>query len=464
MLLIIIIIIKYYSKLLKYFFNKIEMDTPTTLGNTINNKPKCNLTITLLVTVLFIVIVIAEYYLNDYMYTVSISFISYLQTKAPYLTIISNVFTYFGTVDSIVFFLLFTFNFGNTYQIFLLFTIFLFGCNLGGILKLIYLAPRPIWTSPYITALSCEGGWGNPSNHGIISVSFYLTLYQIFIEDSIEKISKRSKRIYLSLLLLFIFCVCFSRIFLGVHSISQILFGACIGLYIYFFFFYIMCINSNNWNQLLLVIQNKTGISLVVIALSLLPLIPYSFIQANPQLVNEWNRVINIKCPDYPQGIRFEHDAFLCTWIILIIIPCLFGMSYEYHYIFNSNVSKWSRINFNTQSEEGMRLLSSFSIEKTCWNSTDIMISILRLIAITGICAIIMIPNFVISYDANFFIVICGKFLLPIGLIGFLMFSYFKQVCFKLKLVNDTLFNKTEMNKDEEAALLLHNQIDNDVI
>lgn len=388
------------------------------------------------------ILLIIEIVFRNVLFKFSLPVIVFIQQHFGFLSVFAHLFSFYGTANGIIFFVIVTYNFANCYKTLILMSIGLFGSYFGGLLKIIYASPRPYWASQEITALGCEGGWGNPSNHALISVSFYMTLYRIVIDSSHIDMSKKTKNNYLKFTILFIVLICFSRIFLGVHSINQVLFGAAIGLFIYYFLFHILCLNTNNPNELISIILSYKYISFFVILLSFVPFFPYWIINVNAQLKNKWKTIIESQCPNLPHSKRFEQESFLCTYLILTIIPCLLGMYFEYSYIFDRNYAKWARYNFDPYNDSDKNLLYKSELKKTCWNCTDYITSIKRIILIGLIVCFIMIPHFLVSYHDSFGLIITIKMLLPMTFLSFFMFSYLKMLCSMLQLTNIVLFTQ----------------------
>ncbi len=94
------------------------------------------------------------------------------------------------------------------------------------ITKLSYADPRPYWASQDVTAFKCSTQFGNPSGHSETSIGMALTVWLDF--DA----SKQFKGITLVLTLLFAVTIGYSRFFLGVHSMDQIVYGLLIGTWI----------------------------------------------------------------------------------------------------------------------------------------------------------------------------------------------------------------------------------------
>ena len=100
------------------------------------------------------------------------------------------------------------------------------GTNL--ILKAIFSRQRPI---QYM--LIDESGYSFPSGHSMVSIAFYGFLIYVFY-NVIE--NKKVRNIVLSLLVLLIIAIAFSRLYFGVHYPTDVLAGLTLGyisLYIY---------------------------------------------------------------------------------------------------------------------------------------------------------------------------------------------------------------------------------------
>lgn len=90
---------------------------------------------------------------------------------------------------------------------------------LSGVSKLVFLAPRPYWVNPEIQALSSSKGFGMPSGHALVATAVWGELAR-----------QRRRRIMRFLFVGVVFGVAISRVYLGVHSVSQVLAGALAGL------------------------------------------------------------------------------------------------------------------------------------------------------------------------------------------------------------------------------------------
>lgn len=96
------------------------------------------------------------------------------------------------------------------------------GVLLMSVLKLIFNRPRPL-----IPLMEPARGLSFPSGHAMMSVTFFgLIIY--FINR--QSIHPALKSLLITLLILFIFAIGFSRIYLRVHYASDVLAGFCMGV------------------------------------------------------------------------------------------------------------------------------------------------------------------------------------------------------------------------------------------
>ncbi len=187
------------------------------------------------VSTYFILVIGIEPIYRDYLYIESIKIISELQRNhfingKEIVTLISHL----GTIQCFLPFLIFIYIFYPINKTFLILSLIIHSSYWDNLLKMIYGNPRPFWDDTNIYP-SCNGGFGNPSGHSFSSTAVFLGLPLVIID--IKRFKERN--IIYSILVYFIFItimilVIFSRVFLGAHSINQVLYGGLLGIGLYF--------------------------------------------------------------------------------------------------------------------------------------------------------------------------------------------------------------------------------------
>lgn len=158
-----------------------------------------------------------------------------------------------------------------------------FADYLTNLFKIIYRNPRPYWKSNRLDIV-CNSGYGNPSGHSVIGLSFYLVLSHVFTNFEFFRKNKKGQ-----ILRIIIFCffsvlivlIIISRFFLSAHSINQILYGILLGFGIYFLEIHIISYHTYSSKQFInhIVGQNIVLIYFIIYAflLGLLLVIYFCF-------------------------------------------------------------------------------------------------------------------------------------------------------------------------------------------
>ena len=141
------------------------------------------------------------------------------------MTIISFIFLFFvfvqfSLIQSIIYF------------IGLIFCIYI-----QSLIKLIYCDSRPFLDNDILFKGICEGGFGNPSGHSLVSVFLYLTFFHYLIKLKYINDNKLLKFLLGATLSIITILILISRFILGLHSLNQIILGSFIGAWIFLFIF-----------------------------------------------------------------------------------------------------------------------------------------------------------------------------------------------------------------------------------
>ncbi len=99
-----------------------------------------------------------------------------------------------------------------------------------------YRGPRPYSSSDSVTAVDCATGYGNPSFHTTLATAVYGSLWGLVFFGTDVQFSPGWKRLAamwgtLFLVVCHVVLTMFSRMYLGVHFISQVIYGLTLGLW-----------------------------------------------------------------------------------------------------------------------------------------------------------------------------------------------------------------------------------------
>lgn len=133
---------------------------------------------------------------------------------------------------------------------------FAYSSFIMNMLKLIYSNPRPYWVKPSLM-LSCSPGYGNPSGHAFDSLSVYLSIWHMITDLDFFKRHKSMKYLLLVLILVLVGAIVLSRIYLGVHSVNQIIYGITLGFCAYFLVFNVLEVDKTEPKEFFLFFKKK---------------------------------------------------------------------------------------------------------------------------------------------------------------------------------------------------------------
>ena len=109
--------------------------------------------------------------------------------------------------------------------------VFMLVLILTNITKLSYHDPRPYWVDTpqgdtKIQAFSCSSQYGNPSGHSSTTMAMALAMALDFAHTGNKLVFKL---LGFACAITFAVTIAYSRLFLGVHSLDQVLFGLLLG-------------------------------------------------------------------------------------------------------------------------------------------------------------------------------------------------------------------------------------------
>ena len=201
--------------------------------------------------------------------------------------------------------------------------IFSLSCYLSGFLKLIYGNPRPFWIDNTIK-IDCEGSYGNPSGHSITSTSIYLSMCYFMTQTKFF----RTRSIYWKILAysiynFFIFNIIFSRLYFGVHSINQVIFGFLLGLWIFYLVIFVFNIQKKKPKEFLDFIYDYFFYILSGYIILFFIAFPFYFLKRDNDTL--YKNIINEICPKISESNILQNDSLYMLLIYLSFIGVIIG-------------------------------------------------------------------------------------------------------------------------------------------
>ena len=209
---------------------------------------------------------------------------------------------------------------------------------INGILKILHHDPRPFFVTADIQALMCNKSYGNPSGHSMTFTTtwplFFYLLFHSKVNGDYAFTNSRTVTYWIvyAILLTFFITVSvlalFGRIYLGVHSLDQVLYGMLMGSCILCHFLFVLkkplCqyfikFLDNQCTKREFIIHSLVwlGVScgMVVIAI-----IAYFINSASHDDPNSWILAIQVKC-DISSGDLHKNSILQRKAFRNILVP-----------------------------------------------------------------------------------------------------------------------------------------------
>ncbi len=206
---------------------------------------------------------------------------------------------------------------------------------------------RPCWTEDFRGVVGCTHSYSFPSNHATNALSFS-TILILFLKNKFINI-RLKKTLYFYILLIALI-ICISKLYLGVHWLTDVLGGAVLGIMFGFFVFYITTqINS---------FKKVFYFSLFIISLFRIYFILHAPIDLSPDEAHYWEWSRRLDLSYYSKGPMIAYLIAFSTWIfgdnpfgvrILAVVCSLLSSIFIYRIgtkIFNEKVGYMSGVLF----------------------------------------------------------------------------------------------------------------------
>ena len=411
-----------------------------------------NKTMNILILLLSLIAFICEFIYRESLFKSSLEIEDYLQKSSWNFTIyIFKIITKVGGEYLMVVPVGFILIFFSLIKSSVFMTGFLFCLQFHSMMKIWYGNTRPFWENKDLYKGICDGGFGNPSGHSMISTYLYLTLY-IYLQDlKCFKNNTNVNIVSLVLIIFWILLIIYSRIILGLHSLNQIIYGTTLGLTVFSLEIVVFKLNEMPATFYKKLFKEKTyiiSISSCIIFVSFLSIIN-KFIFNSSFDIEKYNKVINEKCGEkYPLYRRFNNDGVFGSFCIFIFMGMYFGQILFWYLIdnkykkgnysiekqiisLNESLSEEDEnVKFQKQKENQENLKKSQKIDELIinWNQ-DGLISvsltiILKIILVLILCASPILLFILVPKDANLFSIFVCKLAIPFFSSLFLIYSF----------------------------------------
>jgi len=234
--------------------------------------------------------------------------------------------TFFGTAGILIPIYILIFNWYPLNKSFAYLMTYSLAAYLTNVLKNIYNNPRPYWVSSNIIIVECSGGYGNPSGHAFSSASVYLALWSITSDNEFFKNRSWLKRAYLVVILGFVSLIIYSRFYLGVHAINQLLYGSTLGLTTYIFIFHVLEMDQYDYREFFSIFTSMFNIIIYwgfYISFIIITILVYNFNNVD----ETYRNYVTTKCPSIKSYRLLQHDALSDSLLIFAIFGSHLGFT-----------------------------------------------------------------------------------------------------------------------------------------
>jgi len=405
---------------------------------------KWKLYLKLLIFIVFSALSIGiEFYYRNHLNEYSLTWIKEIQTNSSksllgFFKIISE----FGSQGLLIPLIVLTYLLFPLNKAYLFLNVTILALVIDSIMKITYGNPRPFWIDSTLFK-ACDGGFGNPSGHAYVSSASYLTLGHILTDYDFFK-----KRIYIRVVVYILFIgltitILLSRLFLGFHSINQILYGSLLGSSLYFLFTHIFQLHTMNGEVFFSLFSDKimiifiAGFQIILFAISLLVF----FLVPNDTSAYEEN--LNKLCPNLNLYRKFNNDGLYGCLTLLGLIGAHYGILSMLNFLKKRDIKNLDAI-----------------LE---WNKTK-WIFRLYILGLMICFASPLIMMLVISGKADLTIIFIFKVGLPYLIACFGIYGMNVYFCIRIKIANPMLNDLVTVNSFGESNLKRGDLEENNVI
>ena len=287
-------------------------------------------TILIICLIIYLIIVIGtENLYREKLYKISVEYIETIKQNGffhYFYFFWSMIFLYGIMALGIIMTLIcYPINISFTHLSFLLILIFIM-C----LLKSSYSQARPYWDiylkygndSTVANPTECDGEFGNPSGHALLS-TYLLCLWDLLLCSNFFNKIEGKKRIFIKFLTLFltIICIifiCYSRVNRQIHSFNQVIYGAILGVAVYFTFCHILDINRISTDTFITYLD-KTKFIFIPLSIILFIISVTLGLTIHNDKEKEYEIILLQYCHYIPEQIFGKNTALHSSLIFIII-------------------------------------------------------------------------------------------------------------------------------------------------
>ena len=224
-------------------------------------------------------------------------------------------------------------------KVFVMFFLLIFTGFIDHLSKILYRQERPLWMNDDIDVHSEHAcGYGNPSGHALSSSCLYLSFWYMVSNLLNNCFRNNTKALYavkyiiFSVCLIIVFLIMTCRLYLGVHSLNQIIFGFLIGVGIFLLFLPIFKIYHNTPSEFLNQQFKFRYLTLGLIAAGIITYYISYFCRKDVEGVKERANWIKM-CHNQKWSKLLIEASFMGSESIFIILGMFTGLYYVKIYI-----------------------------------------------------------------------------------------------------------------------------------
>ena len=285
------------------------------------------------------------------------------------------------------------------------------------VVKMMIRDARPYFYTDDYVPVSWDFEYGTPSGHAQSSTSFYLTLVTMIIKE--YGVTKNKRLIYASSVFLWFF-LSFTRIFVGLHTLDQIVWGLGFGITMHLLLAHVFY--DKQYRLFEKLEEGKASffnwLSITYFSLNIIWILLYFMIDnffPTPQL---WLDTINKSCSHTGRFVTLQYACLAKQFLTCGNIGAFLGIYFIGKYKVNDDVKKVNNCVNSSKPNEN----KTNNAKRSFKNSIIHILINMLLGAVWGI------PMFIVPRTAPVPIALIWRSLFPTVSVGFLMVYFFGSI------------------------------------